>query len=259
MNMFSGHQNITKQQLIDSLQAVIMTHGHADHFFGLSTWLGGRTNVPIYAQASFITEITTRDQQILGALAARTIYMTGWILPKGTSDWHLSTGLGPYLGYDGSFPVIVLPNNLFDDNNIQIPIQNLDEIKKHDVTKGKIIASSFNFQTRHDINHVFSILLEIKFLDEVKSIPMAKRYRNNKFVKWDKYLDLFSLRHKIVHDVSAKVNFSSTEINDISRATELFTYLSSVTVFVQLYKKYPTVLKKDLPGIYQFTEDLYGE
>ena len=150
-------------------------------------------------------------------------------------------------------------NNLFDDNNIQIPIQNLDEIKKHDVTKGKIIASSFNFQTRHDINHVFSILLEIKFLDEVKSIPMAKRYRNNKFVKWDKYLDLFSLRHKIVHDVSAKVNFSSTEINDISRATELFTYLSSVTVFVQLYKKYPTVLKKDLPGIYQFTEDLYGE
>lgn len=160
----------------------------------------------------------------------------------------LSIRLVDYYGFDIS--------NLFDTNSIEIPFRAFDEIKSNRITKGRIVATNFNFQDISDINKVFSKLLDFDFKETVKSIPINEKYYGNPFVNWDKFWNLLRHRHQLVHEFSTKTDYTIEEIKQISIAVDLFLYYSTVSVFVYVYYQKPDLLKEDLPTIYDFVQEL---
>lgn len=96
-------------------------------------------------------------------------------------------------------------NTLFGKGEISIPLKNFSEIKKGSFTKGRIVASNFNFQSPNDVNFVFSRLLKIPFFDTVLEYT---KLRGKPVADWDSFLTsfddflkTFDNRNEIIHSL----------------------------------------------------------
>lgn len=109
-----------------------------------------------------------------------------------------------------------------------------------DKPKGEQLASSFNYANLNHINHVFSTLLNMDFLNEIKHdseinyrdyyyedvhIPWATPLHKN----WNNFLMAFDLRDDIVHH-NKNANLSYSQIRNLVESVLDFTISSSVTI-----------------------------
>lgn len=83
------------------VNAVILTHSHADHYGGISGILGDNTNIPIYAPENFLTESMLENALVGDAMSRRVSFMYGTFLKTGT-DGHVDSGLGKGIPLGGS-------------------------------------------------------------------------------------------------------------------------------------------------------------
>ena len=85
-----------------------------------------------------------------------------------------------------------------------------DEVRDDRKPKGKIVASSFNYANLNDVNYVFSKLLNMDFLSEVKKwseINFRDYYYESEHIlwasplhrNWNNFIQIFELRDQIVH------------------------------------------------------------
>ena len=117
---------------------------------------------------------------------------------------------------------------MIDDFNCPLPdmsvTTSLEELKLlNQVTLGKITADQFNFQNIHDIDKIFSHLLEMKFLDEMKRCG----------VDVGTLVKLINVRHKIVHEMKS---FDETfeQLNKFNKTTRNFVF-ESARLFLDLF------------------------
>lgn len=98
---------------------------------------------------------------------------------------------------------------LFQKGESTIPIDSIDEIKKKEFTKGRVVATNFSFQNPKDINFVFSHLLNIDFFDTIRDFKNLEDIKNDVDSKdltgfienWDNFLEIFEIRNQIVHSL----------------------------------------------------------
>lgn len=105
--------------------------------------------------------------------------------------------------------------SLFDNKEFLVSIHNIDYIKKKDFTKGRIVATNFNFQNPNDINFVFSKLLQVDFFSLLREILAMKMFtkstrfskKTNQLLKyWDEFIEIFEIRNEIIHSVKKTEN-----------------------------------------------------
>jgi hypothetical protein len=92
---------------------------------------------------------------------------------------------------------------------ISIPISDFDKMKKEGIlTKGNIVASSFNFGNPHEIDNVFTHLLNFnfKFFEVIQKVDRSSRaryvFRGRPInINYKKFMEVFRLRHLIVHEM----------------------------------------------------------
>lgn len=142
-------------------------------------------------------------------------------------------------------------NKLFKDENVVISLSSFDKIKN--LTKGKIIATSLKFQSSSEINESLTALLGGGFLDMLKKSVIADP---NPFVQnWDKFFEIFKVRHKIVHTLDYAETFGKKQIENIVEAAEWFTVITNIIVFEQIFWMDEAKLQKNLPNIYSWMLD----
>ena len=117
---------------------------------------------------------------------------------------------------------------MIDNFNCPLPdmgvTTSLEELKLLDrVTLGEIAAEQFNFQNIHDIDKMFSHLLEMKFLDEMKQCG----------VDVGTLVKLINVRHKIVHEMKS---FDGTfeQLNKFNRTSHDFVF-ESARLFLEIF------------------------
>ena len=76
-------------------------------------------------------------------------------------------------------------NDLFADDKISISLSSLDKLQN--ATKGKIIATSLQFQSSSNINDIFSKLLNEEFLARIKKFNLKEDPPNPFVQNWDKF------------------------------------------------------------------------
>ena len=89
-------------------------------------------------------------------------------------------------------------------------------LKGKHLTKGNIVASSFNFLNLEDVNRLFSKMLKIDFFDYILRLNNADKYAYvskgyPKPINYGKLIQAFEIRHKIVHELS-DVELSNSQI-----------------------------------------------
>jgi hypothetical protein len=92
---------------------------------------------------------------------------------------------------------------------ISVSISDFDKMKKEGtLTKGNIVASSFNFANPHEIDEVFTGLLKfrLKFFELIQKIDRSNRaryvFRGRPIdINYKKFMEVFRLRHAIVHEM----------------------------------------------------------
>jgi hypothetical protein len=90
---------------------------------------------------------------------------------------------------------------------VTIPFSNLEYlIKEGSITKGNVIASSFNFANLNDLNELFSKLLNLNFFDYVRKLDRSDRSRyvfdgHPIDIDYKKLKEAFELRHQVVHEM----------------------------------------------------------
>lgn len=147
---------------------------------------------------------------------------------------------------------------LFDDDLVQISLSRFEEIKTGKITKGKIIASNFNFQKKEDINKVITNLIGIPFFDKIRNLYRIGT-ENNKFVQnWDTFFEIVNDRHKLVHTLSHKPKYSVKEMKEIIRAGEELIFLTDAVVFTKIYEISPDILKKKDPTTYGIVKSSFA-
>ncbi|MCH7648007.1 MAG: hypothetical protein IIA83_05315, partial [Thaumarchaeota archaeon] len=97
-------------------------------------------------------------------------------------------------------------SDLFDNNEVTVSLSRIDQIRTKNLTKGQIIATSFNFQNPSEINTVMSKLIGDNFFELVKwsvkyhTFHKKSEKREEELLKnWDKFLRMFQIRNEIVH------------------------------------------------------------
>ena len=98
-------------------------------------------------------------------------------------------------------------SGIFEKDEIIISLNELDEIPRGNITKGRIVSYAINFQNFDEVNRVFSKLLQVKnFENEIR-----KQHHTFVYSAWgkvgisfnfDKILELINIRHKIVHEMT---------------------------------------------------------
>lgn len=138
---------------------------------------------------------------------------------------------------------------LLDKNEISIPITKLDELQKIKITKGKIVASNFNFQNISEINHVFSTIFGINFLTNIKKLakkhlitrllddkhPYKKEIekKENYFIEfWADFLKIFSLRNSLVHSTKTNVTWDAEKLWHMYES--ILTFLVTADFFIDM-------------------------
>lgn len=82
-------------------------------------------------------------------------------------------------------------------------LEEIEFILSEKLKMGEIVAKYGNFQNLNQINKIFSNLLDLKFLDEIKIINIDIRGKNTTFDNKDyiKLEEIIGLRHEFVHDI----------------------------------------------------------
>jgi len=97
-------------------------------------------------------------------------------------------------------------NGLFS-GEMSFSVSDLDKMLKDGIlTKGNIVASTFNFANLDDINHVLSKLLKLDFLDYVHKLNDVDQTRyvldgHPIPIEYGKLKDAYKLRNEIVHEL----------------------------------------------------------
>jgi hypothetical protein len=141
-------------------------------------------------------------------------------------------------------------NNLFKNENVNIPLSIFDKIKKF--SKGKIIATNLRFQSRLEINEVFSSLLDYKFIEQIKK-QTVKEDPPNPFIRnWDKFLEIFDERHLIIHALDSVEKYSKKQMRQIIEAAEMFTVLTNVLAYSKIFTTHEKSFEKNLPQLHSW-------
>ncbi|MDH3277163.1 MAG: hypothetical protein OEL77_02900 [Nitrosopumilus sp.] len=150
-------------------------------------------------------------------------------------------------------------SNMFENPNINIPISRLQEIKKDQISEGKIVATSFNMQNISEINHVFSKLVTPNFLERVKEGKIHregnKKEKNQFVANWDMFLNIFKIRNDNIHSLHYHVKYSDEELNQIINASQFFIMFVDLTIGQKLFFTKTELLKKHDEFIYKFLEN----
>lgn len=142
--------NMTVTDFKNDIHTVILTHHHADHYYGLKSWVENRTDVNIWAHQNFLAGLGS-DNQNLPRLAVTTIRQTGRLLPSNSTDGLLSAGIGPYLGFTGIFPELVGVNVTFmSDMTVNIDGINMTMT----LTPGETSSEIFVYLTDYNVGFV---------------------------------------------------------------------------------------------------------
>jgi len=122
-------------------------------------------------------------------------------------------------------------DKLLKRKEISIPFKQIAIIKKSEVTEGKIIAASFNFQDFSETNRVFSDLLDIKFLEELQR-NIRTHFMENKqehiklenllIKKWDYFFNCLDMRHEIIHSRKEHFRVSDEQIKEFYQMFQVF-------------------------------------
>lgn len=110
---FYAYANITEADFMANLKAIFYTHGHSDHTLGAKYFVDGQPNVQIWAHQDLVPNTIARISPVQPNIFRRTFMMTGWFLPKDNADWHISSGLGPFLSFYGVVDPFQAPTNTF--------------------------------------------------------------------------------------------------------------------------------------------------
>lgn len=112
--------------------------------------------------------------------------------------------------------------NFIDRNNLNISsLIKEDEITDCNLSKGTVVAISFNFQNLKELNLVYKTLLKLNFLETLQEFILLpdKTGANEIFQltyfddcnalkkNWDEFIHMIEHRHKITHTVNQKVTF----------------------------------------------------
>lgn len=144
---------------------------------------------------------------------------------------------------------------LFKESVIELPLTKIEKIISEEITIGKIIATSFNFQNLNDINFVLSTLCEIQFLEKIKTYKIIEE--NNFIRNWDNFFKIFKLRHNIVHTISIGMDYSIEDLDKLGRATAIFTLITILAVFENMYNKEPNSLHQKDEFLFDFIQEIY--
>lgn len=120
---------------------------------------------------------------------------------------------------------------LFKDE-ICVPIAHLDRIlKEHKLTKGNIVASSYNFADPNQINELFIKLVKLdlsfesdfKFFDVIQKVQRTNRirylFRGKPIdINYEKFMEVFRLRNAIVHEMK-DIELSNDTIRSLWEST----------------------------------------
>lgn len=114
-------------------------------------------------------------------------------------------------------------SGLFNKGELTIALSDFEEIQKTEFTKGRIVATNFNFQNINEINFVYSKLLGVDFLETVKQATTLKELLDNGtevtrdllpslYSNWTELLGIFQIRNEIIHNIRS--------VNDIEKDSE---------------------------------------
>jgi len=110
-----------------------------------------------------------------------------------------------------------------------IPISDLEWIKKKRVSVGEIICLGHNFQNLDNIERVFSAVIGEDFISAIRkhvfNIPEIGEWRVSKDF-YQRVEELLRLRHTFVHEVNFKTKFRAREISDMLGALVEFVYFA---------------------------------
>jgi len=91
-------------------------------------------------------------------------------------------------------------------NELRIPITDLDNIRDKNFTRGGIIATNFNFQNLADVNYIFSRIFKLNLIETLKDYtnwpnsPFTQKSDIKKIAdNWESFEKMFEERNKIVH------------------------------------------------------------
>lgn len=94
------------------------------------------------------------------------------------------------------------PSDLLDSEYFNINVDNLDEIKSEEVTKGKIVVMNFSTQNAKDLSRIMSRINELDFFpwcQTILSITNPEIKQNNELFTYIN--NIFLLRNDVVHNL----------------------------------------------------------
>ncbi len=146
-------------------------------------------------------------------------------------------------------------SKLFKEPIMTIPLTKIEKIKSEEMTIGKIVATNFSFQSKKEIDDVLSALTGIQFIQQLKNYEIVD---GNHFTKnWDEFFNIFDLRHNLVHTVSAEVDYTIEEINQLGIATADFIQMCILIIFGPIYQKEPNKLKEKDKVLFNSMHDFF--
>ncbi len=107
--------------------------------------------------------------------------------------------------------------------------------------EGNVIATSFNLQNLDTIDHIFSVLTGINFLQTIKDLTIT--HSHNLKNQWDEIENLFELRHQIIH-AGKKVELNEEELLSIINLIKILID-ESFLFFYEYYDWYDLYLEYD--------------
>lgn len=142
--------------------------------------------------------------------------------------------------------------NLFNEPFIQLPLSHLDYIKKDKITEGKIVASSFNFQNKSEINEVLSGLIGVDFHSALKNFEIKKNFENRFIENWDLFFEIFQVRHEIVHNFKYRIKYTSKDLDEIIQAFTMFIATVSIIIGNQIFESKSKIMEKVDPRLFTY-------
>lgn len=136
-------------------------------------------------------------------------------------------------------------SKLFKNNEVIISLNKLDNFKQN-ITVGKIVATSFNFQNPKEIKFVLSNLFELDFMETFKILMSST---GNEFKNLEEgrkplrdnlelFFDMFKIRNEIAHSINLSQKLDKFKENDVISVAVYFIMFTSALskMFVKYLK-----------------------
>lgn len=134
----------------------------------------------------------------------------------------------------------------FNNSNKKFDYNIINAIQSRKLTIGEFISHTLSCNNISDIDNNLSILLEIKFLHELKDFDTQSNFDEQKLINSSfkdnidqaikSVISVFELRHIFCHEFGTKVEVSKDSIQELFSNTKIF--LENTTDFIQS-KLYP--------------------